>query len=95
MGPSVMPAGEPIQVDTSVPSEMEVMREVNFPKRYIRQSDLMDFSRMVAELTKLVGSFCERKVISNDQRESVIVSTYKKGGRSSCGNYRGISLHRN
>ena len=37
-------------------------------------------------------AICESRQVPNDLRDATIVTIFKKGDRSACGNYRGISL---
>jgi hypothetical protein len=45
-----------------------------------------------SEIHKLIKLICNRKELLHQWKESVIVSVYKKGDRTDCSNYRGISL---
>lgn len=89
-----------MQMDTSPPSEMEVMREMGFLKRdKAAGSDGLspslfkdDDEVLTSELRKLLGSIGPREEISKDCSELVIVLICKKGDRSTCENHRGMGL---
>ena len=44
------------------------------------------------EIHKLIISIWDKEELPEDWKESIIVSTYKKGDKTDCSNYRGISL---
>lgn len=98
VGLPLMPAIVPMQGDVNSPSEMEVIREMGFLKRY--GASLPDglllpvFSDNVkvftSESTKLLGPILQREEITMGLCQSVFVPSYKNGGRSSCEIHRGI-----
>ena len=89
-----------LKVDTSPPSEQEVLREVGHLKRHkaagpdrLSPSLFKDGGvALISELTKLLHSVWHHERVPLEWRESVIIPIYKKGDRSSCENHRGISL---
>lgn len=48
--------------------------------------------RMLTELHNLITNIWRRECIPDEWRESIITPVFKKGDRSDCNNYRGISL---
>jgi len=44
------------------------------------------------EIHKLIISIWNKEEFSEEWKESIIIPTYKKGGKTDCSNYRGISL---
>lgn len=74
MGPPLRPAVEPMEVGTSLPSEMAAMRVIDSLQRYretgpdgLLSSFTKDSSEvLVSGLTKLLGSFWERGEIPKD-----------------------------
>jgi hypothetical protein len=89
-----------LSVDTTPPTEQEVLREIRLLKRHkaagpdkLSPSLFKDGgSVLVSQLTKLLHSVWENEQVPHEWCESVIVPIYKKGDRSSCENHRGISL---
>ena len=47
---------------------------------------------MCLEIHKLITSIWEREKLPEEWKESVIVTIHKKGDKTDCNNYRGISL---
>jgi len=45
-----------------------------------------------SEIHKLIHSIWNKEELSEEWKESIIVPTYKKGDKTECSNYRGISL---
>ena len=45
-----------------------------------------------SEIHKLTNSICDKEELPGEWKESVIVPWYKKGHKTDCSNYRGISL---
>jgi hypothetical protein len=45
-----------------------------------------------SEIDKLIISIWNKEELPEEWKESVIVPIYKKGNKTDCGNYRGISL---
>jgi len=41
---------------------------------------------------KLITSICNKEELPEEWKELIIVSIYKKGDKTDCNNYRGISL---
>lgn len=78
-----MSAGEPIQVENSLPSELKVFQEIGFHKRPTTAcSDGLSPSLVksndqvaVSELTKLLGLTRTSEEIPDDQFEPVTVAT--------------------
>jgi len=44
------------------------------------------------EIRKLVISISNKEELPEEWKESIIVTIYKKGDKTDCGNYKGISL---
>jgi hypothetical protein len=47
---------------------------------------------LLSAIHKLVNSVWNKEELSNQWNESIIVSVHKKGDKTDCSNYRGISL---
>jgi hypothetical protein len=47
---------------------------------------------LYSEIHKLTCSICNKEELPQQWKESVIVPIYKKGNKTDCNNYRGISL---
>jgi hypothetical protein len=45
-----------------------------------------------SEIHKLTNSVWNKEELPEQRKESVVVPIYKKGGKTDCSNYRGISL---
>jgi hypothetical protein len=45
-----------------------------------------------SEIHKLINCVCNKKELSEEWKESIIVPIYKKGDKTDCSNYRGTSL---
>lgn len=59
VGFPLLPVSDPMHVDTSAPSEVEVTREIGFLKEYGvdgLSSSLVSVKLLTSELTELVGS---------------------------------------
>ena len=44
------------------------------------------------EIHKLITSICKKKKLPEEWKESIIVPIHKKGDKTDCNNYRGISF---
>ncbi|KAJ4447933.1 hypothetical protein ANN_09942 [Periplaneta americana] len=49
-------------------------------------------SALYSEIYKLVFAIWEKEIVSEQWKESIIVPIFKKGDKTNCGNFRGISL---
>ncbi|KAJ4430976.1 hypothetical protein ANN_19569 [Periplaneta americana] len=49
-------------------------------------------SALYSEIHKLVLAIWEKEIVPEQWKESIIVPIFKKGDKTSCGNFRGISL---
>ncbi|KAJ4438181.1 hypothetical protein ANN_14120, partial [Periplaneta americana] len=49
-------------------------------------------SALYSEIYKLVLAIWEKQIVPEQWKESIIVPIFKKGDKTSCGNFRGISL---
>jgi hypothetical protein len=58
------------------------------PAELIEAGDEM----LLSAIHNLINSIWNREELSDQSKESVIVPIYKKGGKTDCNNYRGISL---
>jgi hypothetical protein len=45
-----------------------------------------------SEIHKLINSILSKKQLPDEWKESIILPNYKKGDKTECSNYRGISL---
>ena len=45
-----------------------------------------------SKIHKLVNSICNKELLTEEWKESIIVPIYKKVDKTNCSNYRGISL---
>jgi hypothetical protein len=45
-----------------------------------------------SEIHKLIISVCNKEELPEEWKDSVIVLIFKKGDKTDCGNYRGVSL---
>ena len=50
------------------------------------------FPRSRSEIHKLINSIWNKEELPEEWKESSIVPVYKKGDRTDCSNYRGISI---
>lgn len=95
-----MLSSESFKVDRSPSLEIGVVRDIGFLGRYeaggpYGMSPSLfkgDSELLTMELIKPLESKWTREQIPEDWCESVIISIYNKGDRSSFGNPRGISL---
>jgi hypothetical protein len=49
-------------------------------------------SKICCEIHKLINSIWNKEELPDQWKESIIVLVYKKGDKTDCSNYRGISL---
>jgi hypothetical protein len=49
-------------------------------------------SKICSEIHKLINSIWNRQKLPEQWKELIIISVYKKGDKTDCSNYRGISL---
>jgi hypothetical protein len=47
---------------------------------------------LLSAIHKLINSVWNKEELSNQWKESIIVPVHKKGDKTDCNNYRGISL---
>jgi hypothetical protein len=47
---------------------------------------------LLSEIHKLINSIWNKEELLDQWKESIIVPTHKKGDKTDCNNYRGISL---
>jgi hypothetical protein len=47
---------------------------------------------LLSEIHKLINSLCNKEELPDQWKESIIVPVHKKGDKTDCNNYRGISL---
>jgi hypothetical protein len=52
-------------------------------------------SKICCEIHKLINSIWNKEELPDQWKESIIVPVYKKGDKTDCSNYRGISLVNN
>jgi hypothetical protein len=82
------------------PSAFELEMAIETLKRHKSQgtdqipADLIKAGGMIirSEMHKLIISIWNKKELPEEWKESVIVPIYKKGDKTDCSNYRGISL---
>jgi hypothetical protein len=48
---------------------------------------------LLSVIHKLINSVCNKEELPDQWEESIIVLIHKKGDKTDCNNYRGISLH--
>jgi hypothetical protein len=82
------------------PSAFEVEMAIEKPKRYkspgIDQipAELIKAggSTICPEIHKLINSVWNKEELPEQWKESIVAPVYKKGDKTDCSNYRGISL---
>jgi hypothetical protein len=82
------------------PSAFEVEIAIEKLKRYkspgidqIPAEPIKAGGRIIqSEIHKLIVSICSKEELPEEWKESIIVPIYKKGDKTDCSNYRGISL---
>jgi hypothetical protein len=92
-----MHAGEPLVPDPS-PSEVETaiakLKKYKTPGSDQIPAELIQAGgeTLQSEIHKLINSIWSKEELPDQWKESITVPIYKKGDKTECSNYRGISL---
>jgi len=87
-----IPTAEPLLPE---PSAFEIDMAIEMPKRHISPgTDRIPAEQIQAGVEQfvLVNSIWYQEELPKEWKESIILSIYKKGDKTDCSNYRGISL---